>query len=380
MNKASGSKQPRNEVDASEHDELQEEDVLGTIYCKDGYELIEQDDIDRIREMRKTHKITYRCELTNLWYDYLFLNKIFKFMFVYPEGYTEHFYESSVTLYHSLPPQVDNSSIHFTQFICPFCNPCCHQICKVCRLIKSETSMYDLMWSSIYKLNQVDPNSDEFNLIRKAAQGTSLHVTLRLQSLYRICPRQPSPEIQSFPKNDSRLFYYGTSRRDIGLLLNDHGFGSGKAFIDRPLIQKSPSEPFGPGYYFTACLSTAVQRAEDRSLRQKLDGHYTAARFVFMCEVKNFRKKCRTQKLNGEYSDVDLYPGRFTFDADEDGETPEGIRVTCALKPRTVVTRDLMADDLVVRDPDHIRPVYLLKVLNEGMENVCCNKCLKYND
>ena len=134
-------------------------------------------------------------------------------------------------------------------------------------------------WSK-YKLNRVDSNSDEFNLICKAARGTSLHVTLRLQSLYKIAARQPSFEIQSFPKNDSRLFYYGTSKREAGLILNHYGFFLCKAFRDRPLIQKSSSEPFGFGYYFTTLIppSMEIPSVKNRTDITQPRGSYSCAR------------------------------------------------------------------------------------------------------
>jgi len=277
-------------------------------------------------------------------------------LLVYPEGYTEYVSEILLVFYHKVQSNIR------CKFICPFCIHRADCLCSVCRL---ENNRYNILPK--YKLSQATKN--EIQLVHKAFVGTALKnlpIISKLENVFKV-----SEDYQGIfdDPESSRLFFHGTSV-DSAMNILTTGF--------RILPTAASGRRFGNGCYFTPSSSTAAYYAASAS---RAGGTYTSVQYIFVCEIRKFKHISKPQKLRVDqlYSSINHYHGKLTFDTEADIISPEGIPISCALKPRIVESLEtsLFADEIVVRHDEIIRPVYLAKVLTTEYQNTRCKFCHK---
>lgn len=344
---------------ANKNTQQQDKMVLGIMKNANGQELFMQDEIERVREMRNTSKMSYRFECVSTNPTTTTYRKKYQLLLVYPHPYseyTEYVSEIMLVIYHNIPPGVP------CNYICPFCTHAVGCLCSVCKL---ENNRFHVLPK--YKLNQVTQQSEEYQLVLKALEGTgrdNTSIYRHLEKVFKITSQFPG-----YPSNpkDSRLFYHGTSVESAMSILKT-GF--------QILPTAASGRRFGNGCYFTPSFSTAAYYAANAS---RSGGIFTAVQYIFVCEIRKFRDLAQPVKLGGQFpnSGINHYHGRLTFDTDKDYQNPEGIPISYALKPRTIKALDssLFADEIVVRNDEYIRPVYLARVLTIEYDNVRCRNC-----
>jgi len=330
--------------------------VLGIMKNKDGVELFVQEEIDRVRRMRNICKVSYSFHLVAKDETATSYRNKYHLLLVYPEGYTEYVSELLLVFYHKVQPNIR------CKFICPSCIHRADCLCSVCRL---ENNRYNILPK--YKLHQA--TEGEFKLIHKAFVGTSLknvHIISKLEKVFKV---SEDYQVNFHNPSSSRLFFHGTSV-DSAMNILTTGF--------RILPTAASGRRFGNGCYFTPSSSTAAYYAASAS---RAGGTFTSVQYIFVCEIRKFKHISKPQKLRVDqlYSSINHYHGKLTFDTEADMVSPEGIPISSALKPRTVESLDtsLFADEIVVRNDEIIRPVYLAKVLTTEYENTRCKFCNK---
>ena len=342
--------------DVSSNDQVvRDENVLGPIKDKNGELIKDEKDIKLIRKWRKSHPISYSFELVSGKHPSPDFQSEYEFVLIYPLGYREYIGKLTVNCFYTIP-----SGIKSPSFICPRCIHYAGCLCSVCKLENNRFAPIPK-----YKLILSATGSPEYKFVYDTLNRTALNVSFKflLQNVFKIVTEFKG--ISSDPA-DSRLFFHGTSVEEATKILTS-GF--------QILPNAFSSERFGHGCYLTPCSSAAVYHS---AIASRSIGIHTKVQYIFVCEIRRFRDLSTPRKSyrEAQVSQIDHYHGRLTFDTETDRNNPEGIPISQGLMPRFVETlyTSMLTDEIVVRNDDFIRPVYLARILTNEYENLECNR------
>ena len=289
--------------------------------------------------------------------DFFFENR-YLLQLIYPSGYTEDVSEILVGFCYKAFPVLGIQEI-----VCPHCAHAAGCSCAGCKMENNSVSPIPK-----YNLNRLEQDSADFKFVDMAITSTKLTdlpIVMSLLKAFRL-----TTEFQGAFTDfaDSRLFFYGCSEK-MAMHIVESGFR---------ICDFGNNSQCGNGCYLYPSSSAAALQAAGHS---RVYGTHTTAQYIFICEVRKFESRAEAQKFGASinFSTINHYHGRLTFDRSRDLSSPDRIPISCSLKPRVVEALDnlLFTDLIVVRHDEAIRPVYLAKVLtNEYMfEGLGCVSC-----